>query len=450
MRVVIFAYGSRGDVQPFVSLARRLRELGHDPVVAAPAAYAWLAELHGLAYVPLDDRINDFFLTNPDVIAAQVLENPPIRLLVRTWRGLRRELDRCLPVLLDQMRTAVADGADLVVQVYDETPVEQGHHVAEAAGVPWVLATLSPNTVPSRHYPAKLLAPDRAHTQVVNRLSHGLRVGMRSIGTMTVRRFRRDTLGIPNRWRQNNRMRAPDGSPVPVLNCFSADVVPIAPDWPAHVHTTGFLFDAVADDHDDEVAVPAQLAAFIAAGEPPICVGFGSVRGLDPHHAGRVVVDAVAEAGMRAVVVRAGGSIEIVDCPPDILVVEEIAYSWLFRHVCLVVHGGNTGISGEAMRAGVPQVTCPPVGEALAWSRLLAAAGVAPNPILLRDLDAQGLATAIRAAVSDPRIRRRVEWLAERQATEDGMTAAVGALEKIANDLGVATAISGSRPAGAS
>jgi UDP:flavonoid glycosyltransferase YjiC (YdhE family) len=46
--------GSRGDVQPFVALAARLREGGHDAVLAAPALFADLAAAHSIPFVPLD------------------------------------------------------------------------------------------------------------------------------------------------------------------------------------------------------------------------------------------------------------------------------------------------------------------------------------------------------------------------------------------------------------
>ena len=99
MRVLILAYGSRGDVEPFVALAAELGRRGHSALLAAPGRFADLARRQGVDLHPLDDRLADFFLTDPDVIATQTLPSPPARLLARTYRKLRRELDRYLPVL---------------------------------------------------------------------------------------------------------------------------------------------------------------------------------------------------------------------------------------------------------------------------------------------------------------------------------------------------------------
>ena len=53
MRVLLSTYGSRGDVEPLVGLAVRLRELGAEVLVCAPPDFAErLAEV-GLPLVPV-------------------------------------------------------------------------------------------------------------------------------------------------------------------------------------------------------------------------------------------------------------------------------------------------------------------------------------------------------------------------------------------------------------
>lgn len=434
MRVLIFAYGSRGDVQPFVALADRLRREGHDAVLAAPSTFTDLAEQYGLTFVPLDSGIIDFYLHDPDVVTVLTQRSPSPSLVARTFRRMGQEWERRLPVMLEQMRAAAAGGADLVVQVYDETPVEHGHHLAEMLGVPWVLATVSPHIVPSWYYPAKMMPAGRSFPRLANRASHVLRIGLRSVGSVAVRRWRRDTLGLPNRWRQDNRLRYPDGSAAPVIHSLSSAVVSPAPDWPDTAVVTGFCFARERGTADAAEPSP-EMVAFLAAGDAPVCVSFGSIRGPDPREAGRTVVDALTRVGRRAVVVTAGGSIQVDAPPPHVMVVDEIAYSWLFERVDAVVHGGNVGISAEAMRAGVPQVTCPAAGESLAWAAVLAEAEVATPPIRLRDLTVDNFAAALVRATTDDAIRAGVARAAERVRAEDGTGAAVRVLERIAEGV---------------
>lgn len=55
MKVLLLAFGTRGDVQPFVAMARELRARGHEPVLAGPRRFTGLAAEHGLALAAVDE-----------------------------------------------------------------------------------------------------------------------------------------------------------------------------------------------------------------------------------------------------------------------------------------------------------------------------------------------------------------------------------------------------------
>ena len=57
MRTLLVTTGSRGDVQPFLALARGLADAGHAPVVAAPRRFSDLAGQVGVEFVGLDDSL---------------------------------------------------------------------------------------------------------------------------------------------------------------------------------------------------------------------------------------------------------------------------------------------------------------------------------------------------------------------------------------------------------
>ncbi|MGI9609606.1 MAG: glycosyltransferase [Acidimicrobiia bacterium] len=59
MRMTITTLGTRGDVQPFVTLARGLRDVGHDVTVSSSASFQWIADEQGVPYEPLDLDFSD-------------------------------------------------------------------------------------------------------------------------------------------------------------------------------------------------------------------------------------------------------------------------------------------------------------------------------------------------------------------------------------------------------
>lgn len=81
MKALIFAHGTRGDVQPYVALAHALQQSGHETTLAAPSGSASLAEPYGIPFAPLDDSMNEG-MNDPDVRSA----------METNYRGLRGKL----------------------------------------------------------------------------------------------------------------------------------------------------------------------------------------------------------------------------------------------------------------------------------------------------------------------------------------------------------------------
>ena len=57
MRALLSTTGSRGEVQPMLGLAVRLRWAGHEAVVCAPPDFAGLADSLGVRYVPVGPEL---------------------------------------------------------------------------------------------------------------------------------------------------------------------------------------------------------------------------------------------------------------------------------------------------------------------------------------------------------------------------------------------------------
>ncbi|MEV4439122.1 nucleotide disphospho-sugar-binding domain-containing protein [Streptomyces sp. NPDC049577] len=200
-----------------------------------------------------------------------------------------------------------------------------------------------------------------------------------------------------------------------------------AADWPEWVHPTGFWMLPGRPGWQPS----PRLLRFLAEGEKPVFLGFGSHLGLDPERTGRAVVEAVRRTGVRAVVVTGWGGVVIPDPPETVLVEEEIPYDWLFPRVRAAVHPGGTGTHNAALHAGIPQVIVPFQKEGTMWANHLHRLGVAPAPVKHVDLTADTLADALHQALTDPGIARTVARLARDMAPEDGAANAVRVLEQI-------------------
>lgn len=419
MKVLILTHGTRGDVQPYAALALALQRAGHEPVLAAPAASATLAEPYGLRFFPVHDGPNT------------LMDDPEIREAIETnYRGLRGKkiamqvMRRSKPLMakvFDDMAAAAEDGADLVVHAAGIP----GQHLAEALGVPAVPVALQPVWVPTAAFPNPMLPVTLP--RAVNRVSYlPIKLLLRSFGGIADQ-LRTTRLGLPRRRGRHDILRRPGGGPATVLQGFSRHVLPPNLDYPSHVHTTGFWFLPAAQGWTP----PTMLSDFLAAGPAPVYVGFGSMAGTDPTRIGRIVAEAIRLAGVRAVLVSGWGGIQVDDLPDDVLLLDQVPHDWLFPRMAAVVHHGGSGTTGASLASGRPQVVCPFVADQPFWARRMHAAGVAPEPQPQRHLSPEGLADAIRTAVTSGAITDRAVRLGGQIRAEDGVTAAVKTLEEL-------------------
>jgi sterol 3beta-glucosyltransferase len=173
--------------------------------------------------------------------------------------------------------------------------------------------------------------------------------------------------------------------------------------------------------------VPGELVDFLRSGPPPLLVGFGSTPFPEPERATDLVVRALTSARQRCVVVSGGSGLATGRLTDDILGIDFVPHDWVLPQVCAVVHHGGAGVTGAAIRAGLPSVVVPVFADQPFWAQRVFELGVGPPPIPARKLTADALASAVRLTTS-PGMRRRAAALGARVRAENGVARAVEAI----------------------
>ena len=210
----------------------------------------------------------------------------------------------------------------------------------------------------------------------------------------------------------------------PIRYGFSPAVVPRPADWPASAQMAGYWWPAVPPGWQP----PEPLVEFLAAGPPPVFVGFGSMT-PDHERLPDVVAAAVKRAGVRAVV--QSGWAELGPAGDDVLVVGDLPHEWLFPRTAAVVHHAGAGTTGAGLRAGVPAVPVPVLVDQPFWADRLHRLGVAPPPVPMADLTADSLADALRSVLDRPSYRDRAAELGHRIRAEDGAAEVLALLSRL-------------------
>jgi sterol 3beta-glucosyltransferase len=417
VRVTILTVGSRGDVHPYLALGAGLHRAGHQVTVATHRPFASDTRHHGLGFAPLD--------ANP----RQLLESDAGRAWLEAGAnpiaGARRLVALARPLLARLLAdaTAACEHADAIIYA----PLAlAGPHIAERTGALAVLAPLVP-VAPTRAFP-DIGAPPWPLGGLYNRLTHlvGGQLGWQPFRRQ-VNHWRRSTLGLgpaPLLGPLARRRRH-----APVLHGYSPCLLPKPPDWGEHLHVTGYWFP----DPNPQWQPPAALARFLAAGAPPVYVGFGSMTDRDPAGLAGLAVTALRRAGCRGLLQRGWADLapaQDLDLDgDDVLTVDEIPHDWLFPKLAAVVHHGGVGTTHTGLRAGIPTVVVPFFTDQPFWARRVAALGVGPAPIPRRQLTVDRLTAALRHATSNPAMHARAAALGIRIRGEDGVHAAGAAFD---------------------
>jgi sterol 3beta-glucosyltransferase len=419
MRIAVIALGSRGDVQPYVALAKGLNAAGHQVRLLSHENFAGLTKAHGLEFCPMYGNVQE------------IVESPEMRALLEKGNFLAitryssKEAKRAT-IQWAETGLVACQGMDLLLAGVGGLFL--GLALAEKLGIPFLPAYVFPFTA-TRAFPGVLFPQSIARFGgIVNWLSHQvvkqiLWQGSRAQDAAA----RRQVLRMPAAPffgpQPNNRY--------PTLYGFSSAVISKPTDWKNTV-LTGYWFLEAASDWTP----PLSLMKFLEAGKPPVYIGFGSMGSRNPEATANLVLQAVEKTGQRAILMSGWGGLQAENVPDSVYLVDSVPHDWLFPRMAAVVHHGGAGTTAAGLRAGVPTVIIPFFGDQGFWGQRVKTLGVGTAPIPRKKLTVEKLAQAIQMAVSDPVMRQQAASLGAKIRNEDGIAKIAAIIHEIDNRKG--------------
>jgi vancomycin aglycone glucosyltransferase len=313
-----------------VALGLALQAQNHRARLCAPPDFREFVEGYGLSFVPV----------GPEVRHA----------------GARRSTDgRPSPEALRQLLTDTIAGQFTAIgnattdcdAIVATTALQYAAcSIAEKRGIPYYFAAYCPTVFPSSHH-----APPPMPGEVSNASAD-----TRALWDLQAQRWN-GMFGS-----DINEQRAAIGlSPVTDVRRYmftdrpllAAD--PMLAPWPTPsdllVTQTGAWI------LPDGRPLSAELESFLAAGEPPIYFGFGSVH--TAKETANAAINAARAVGRRAILLSGWADLALADTGADCMLIGETNLQALFRRVAAIVHHGGSGTTTLAAQSGTPQVIVP-------------------------------------------------------------------------------------------
>lgn len=412
MRITIVALGSRGDVHPLIALGAGLKQAGYRVRLAAHVLFRQDVEERGLVFSPIPALYRQVLGRDPHTQCLKT-DLDPVKFMTLGQQPLAPVMDR----VLEGIRRACMQ-SDLILYNLLALPACS---FAARMNVPAWPVCLQP-LARTRVFQSPLLSTRFPVPGLLKLFSHVI------AENSLVRFFKKNSrlngcLGFRNYFRELCK------AGIPILNGFSPSLVPKPKDWGDNLHVTGFWFL----DPPASWQPPLALKDFLDAGEPPVCVGFGSMEDPDTQDIIQCAVDALRRAGRRALVLSGWSrsrSHRICERDDQVFITEDVPHTWLFPRVRAVIHHGGAGTTAAAIRAHVPSIIIPFFFDQWFWADRLNRIGAGPKPLPKRALTFNALESRLETVLAprNPaalRMKRQLSALGTRINREDGVAAAV-------------------------
>ena len=217
----------------------------------------------------------------------------------------------------------------------------------------------------------------------------------------------------------------------------------------------GYAFLDTAKDY----TLPETLQQFLAAGPPPIYIGFGSIVISNPTQLLDLAVAAVHATGHRALLAP-GWSGHTTTSPNSnthpaytptsnqntYILPTDIPHTHLFPHVLATIHHGGAGTTAASLRCGIPTITIPFFGDQFFWGAVVHNANAGPAPLPHAELTLEKLVCAIEEALRED-VRASAARLGKEIAMEEGVKEAVRSWSERLPVVGLRCGVLGERVA---
>ncbi len=418
MNICIFTLGSRGDVQPYLALAKELMQSGHTATICTGSSFQMLIESQGIPFVEVSA---DFMALAKTSEGKAVLEHP----LCNFRKVLFLSKYVLEPAYQKTLRTffSAAKNADCIIY----HPKALGAvDIALYYDIPCISMPLAPIAYPIKEFPNPILTTKNLGS-FLNRLSYQIN-GLAEHSQMNaINDFRIKVLSQKPR-KAGLYTRHMKTQNIPIIYPFSRSLFPEVKSWNDHVFLSGFFY--LKEENSD---LPDKLQNFLNSGPRPIAVTFSSMPLKSPDRFLSNLKTALKKSNNRAVLLSGNSGMRAAD-DAHLCVLPELSHQQLFSHVKAVIHHGGAGTTAAALRAGLPQLIIPFSADQPFWAKRMQLLGVGLHLNCERSCTAK-LLTRLLLQLNTPERLEKALLIADKIRVEHGTETAVREIEFLLHPL---------------
>lgn len=358
MHFAITTYGSRGDVQPFVSLALGLMDRGHHVTLLAPENFKEFVNGYGVNFHALHGNVEEI-VYSPEGL--RVLKTGNTLSLLRYMQKAGRKIQ---PIINKDILSGCAN-ADVIIS--SVLCIPWAGAVAEKLNKNWGIIQFQPPSSPTKAFP--FVGLNFFSTPNYNLFTYWLlRTIYWSLNKKEINKFR-ISLGL-------NPLKRPIlerlySENILNLYCFSNLLIKRPDDWASNTHVTGFITLSDRKTAYDLRQIDEALLRWIDEGEKPVYIGFGSMPIPDPELFSAILTEIVLKKNIRIVFCKGWAMLPGIPSHPNLFVLDFVNHEWLLPKCSSAIIHGGAGTLAAVLKASIPLVVVSVFGDQPWWGSII-------------------------------------------------------------------------------
>lgn len=419
MKITFLTLGSRGDVQPYVALAKELIKNGHETLVCTGETFQKFIQGNGI----------EFHGATADLMAIMNSEKGR-----KVFNGGNFNIFKMLKFAKEVITPAyrksmddfldASEGSDLIIYHPKALGVVD---ISYYLDIPCICMPPVPIMYPITEFPNFAISSKYNFGPFLNKLTYRA-ISLSELSYMKdINDFRRKSLNLPKRKAGELTFKV-RGKNTPIIYPISPFLFKEVESWKGRVFLSGFFFLDISEDKLDK-----ELENFLESGTKPIVISFSSMPLKNPQLFKEKLITALKETDNRAVILT-GTSGMTFDKEENIFSVEKAPHRLIFARSKGIIHHGGVGTMSEALLSGAPQLIMPFTVDQPFWAHKLYSKGYAIRPLKEKNLETSDLVKALKEMESKKYIRN-AEEIKKIIESEKGLANSVEYIEQVYETL---------------
>ena len=376
MKILLTAIGTQGDIEPFLAIAKILKEKGHKVICAFSEQFRDLTESCDIEFASLGRKIYD--LSDSEIGRIIMGGGTGLKKIIAIYKFTR-----------NSTRANKEKESLLYELIQQEKPDKILYNSKTTCPILWERnnagKTIFLSPFPYLHYVKghSMLVFGKNFGTFINKLTFKLY----EFGVATAALITKKWLNIEGKIKRSDLIK--NVRERRFIYTISPSLFPRPSYWKSNVTVLGYHeLKRKSDWKPDK-----EVTEFIEKNKKIVFVTFGSMPNTEPEYRTKVILDILERNKIPAIInTAAGGLIKPKKYNSDLIhFVSQVPYDWFFPKMYAIIHHGGSGTTHLAIKYGCATMAIPHFIDQFVWDKIISELGVGPRGVKVSRMTIQKL-----------------------------------------------------------